>query len=183
MIEMPRVSDSLRRINAAIAAAERPRDAIMLEVWRDHWLAEVANDVPAVMATLPERTVSYRFDGVGLFFNRYVEFHSTEAARDLYRGAAEGGLPMAGPFQDERWAFAEWGMVFEGINTVIVRGRSLQIQPHPLDPDGLYFLRWRSMSSHPIDVERRLMLGEHVFGGSLVDVTAVGEDAVAVLSS
>jgi hypothetical protein len=181
MTDMPKISDSLRRINASITEAECPRNAIMLEVWRDHWLAEVANDVPAVMATLPETTVSYRFDGVGLFFPEYREFHTVDAARDLYQGAANGKLPMAGPFQEERWAFSDWGIVFEGINTVIVRGRTLHIQPRPLDPDGLYFLRWRSMSSHPIDLERRLMLGEHVFGGSLVDVKTVDEAAIATM--
>ena len=183
MVEIPRTSDALRRINAAIAAAERPRDAVMLGVYRDHWLAEVANDVPAIMRTLPTDRVSYRFDGVGLLIPQYLEFSETDAARNLYQGAADGGLPMAGPFQEERWAFADWGMVFEGINTAIIRGRSLHIQPRPLDPDGLYLARWRSMSSHPIDVERRLMLGEHVFGGGLIDVEPVGGDAVAMLLS
>jgi hypothetical protein len=179
MVRIPKISDSLRRIDAAAAAATDPRHRIMLEIYRDHWLAEVRNDVPAIMATVPRDRVSYRFDGFALFFTGYVEFHTAAEAEALYAGAAAGGLPMAGPFEDERWAFADWGMVFEGINTAVVRGRSLRTQPRPLDPDGLYFARWRSISSHPIDVERRLMLGEHVFGGGLISLDEVDESAVA----
>jgi len=178
MIEIPTVSDAMRRINANIGNLENPRDRIMLEVYRDHWIAEVRNDLAAIMTTLPEKEVTYRFDGIGLLIPHYWEFKTTEEARSLYQGAAEGDLPMAGPFIEERWAFADWGMMFEGINTAIIRGKSLHIQPYPLDPEGYYFIRWRSMSSHPIDVERRLMLGEHVFGGKLMDVTAVERDAV-----
>lgn len=182
MVRIPRTSDALARINAAAEAAS-PRDRIMLEVYRDHWIAEVRNDVPAIMATMPDDVVSYRFDGVGLLLPDFWEFGTVKEARDLYQGAANGDLPMAGPFEEERWAFADWGMVFEGINTAIIRGRSLHVQPYPLDPDGLYLARWRSMSSHPIDVDRRMMLGEHVITGVLHSIDPVGEDAVAIMLS
>jgi len=181
MIAIPKVSDALRRIEVAAMAQPDPRHRVMLEMYRDHWLAEVRNDIPAIMATLPKDRVSYRFDGLGLFIPDYLEFHTPEDARALYQGAADGGLPMAGPFEDERWAFADWGMMFDGINCAIVRGRSLHIQPCPLDPNGLYLARWRSLSSHPMDVDRRLMLGEHVYGGRLVSLDAVEESAVAVM--
>lgn len=175
---IPTVRDAMRRINASIDGLDDPRHKVMLGIYRDHWLAEVRNDVPAIMATLPERTVSYRFDGIGLFIPNFMEFTTTDEARSLYRGAADGGLPMAGPFEEELWAFADWGMTFTGINTAIVRGRSLHIQPYPLDPDALYLARWRSMSSHPIDVDRQLMLGEHVYGGALISLDPVGPDAL-----
>ena len=181
MVSIPKVSEAMRRIEASIAALESPRDRTMLEIYRDHWIAEVRNDVPAIMATLPEGAVSYRFDGIGLLIPDYMAFDSAAQARDLYQGAADGGLPMAGPFLDERWAFADWGMTFEGVNTAIIRGRSLHIQPYPLDADALYLIRWRSMSSHPIDIHRRLMLGEHVFGGGLIGIDPVGEEAVATM--
>jgi hypothetical protein len=162
LIAIPKVSDALGRIEAAITAQPDPRHRVMLEVFRDHWLAEVRNDIPSIMATLPEDRVSYRFDGLGLLIRDYMEFHAPEDARALYQGAADGGLPMAGPFEDERWAFADWGMTFDGINCCIIRGGSLHIQPYPLDPERLYLIRWRSLSSHPMDFDRRLMLGEHV---------------------
>lgn len=178
---IPRVSESLARINSAIAAAA-PRDRTMLEVYRDHWLAEVRNDVPAIMATMPDAgPVSYRFDGVGLLIPDPWEYDGLEQAHAMYRGAAEGGLPMAGPFEEERFAFANWGMVFEGVLCAIVRGRAIHVPPRPLDPDGLYLIRWRAISSHPIDLVRRRMLGEHVFGGSLIGLDAVGPDAVSMM--
>jgi hypothetical protein len=176
------VSEALHRIDAAIAGASQ-HNRVMLEVFRDHWLAEVGNDVPAIMATLPDDRVTYRFDGLGLLIPEYLTFDAPSDAQALYQGAADGGLPMAGPFEEERWAFADWGMVFEGINVAIIRGHSLHLPPYPLDADGLYLARWRSMSSHPIDVERRLMLGEHVFCGGLVSLDAVGEEAVAEMLS
>ncbi len=183
MVEIPTVGDAMRRIEAAIAGLSDPRHKTMLEVYRDHWIGEVRNDVSAIMATMPEDTVSYRFDGIGLLIPDYWEFKTTPEARAMYQGAAEGGLPMAGPFQEERWAFADWGMVFEGILASIIRGRSLHLQPYPLEPEGLYLIRWRAISSHPMDVERRLMLGEHVFGGALVSLDAVDESAVDIMLS
>lgn len=183
MAVIPKVSDALARIETAIAALSDPRHRAMLEIFRDHWLAEVRNDIPAIMATLPRDRVSYRFDGLGLLIPDYLEFDAPDEARALYQGAADSGLPMAGPFEDERWAFADWGMMFDGINCAIIHGRSLHIQPYPLDPDALYLARWRSLSSHPIDVDRRLMLGEHVYGGRLVGLDRVEDDAVAVMLS
>ncbi len=177
-MEIPTVSDAMRRIEKSIAALENPRHRVMLEVYRDHWIAEVRNDVPAIMATLPDGPVSYRFDGIGLMIPEYLEIHHSEGARQLYQGAADMGLPMAGPFEEERWLFADWGMAFEGINVAILRGASLHVQPRPLDPQGLYLAKWRSMSTHPIDVERRLMLGEQVLTGGLISVDEVDASAV-----
>lgn len=180
---IPRVSDTLARIEAVIAALADPRHRMMLGIFRDHWLAEVRNDVPAIMATLPTDRVSYRFDGLGLLIPDYLEFDTAEDVLGLYEGAAAGGLPMAGPFEDERWAFGDWGVVFDGINCAIIRGRALHIQPYPLDPDALYLARWRSLISVPVDVERGLMIGEHVHSGRLIGLDPVDDDAVAIMLS
>lgn len=177
-MDIPTVSGALRRMERELVRLGNPRDRIMLEVYRDHWLAEVRNDVDAVMATIPEGPVSYRFDGIGLMIPDYLEIAHSEGARQLYQGAANRDLPMAGPFEEERWSFADWGMAFEGINVAIVRGASLHGQPEPLDPEGLYLARWRSASTHPIDVERRLMLGEHVYTGALISLDTVDMSAV-----
>jgi hypothetical protein len=181
MINIPTVSEALRRINLQITQSATPRDQIMLEVYRDHWLAEVHNDIVAIMATLPHGPVSYRFDGIGLLIPKPMEFKTSDEARQLYQSAANRGLPMTGPFEQERWAFADWGMTFEGVNVSIIRGESLYVQPHALDPQGLYLIRCRTMSSHPIDVAQRRMLGEHVFSGSLLSIDSVDESAVAAM--
>src|SRR3546814_7018366 len=38
-----------------------------------------------------------------------MEISDAEGARQLYQSAAEFDLPMAGPFENERWAFDDWG--------------------------------------------------------------------------
>jgi hypothetical protein len=38
---IPSVHDCLARINRDIERCERPRDGVMLEIYRDHWWAEV----------------------------------------------------------------------------------------------------------------------------------------------
>jgi hypothetical protein len=179
LVDIPTVSAARARIDATIAALDNPRDRVMLGVFRDHWLAEVHNDVPAIMATLPGDVVSYSFQGNGLMIPDPLQFDTAADARRLYQGAADRGLPMAGPFEDERWAFADWGMVFEGVNVAITRGTSLFGLSDPLDPEALYLVRWRSVSVHPIDVDRRLLLGEHVYTGSLVSLDPVDDGAVA----
>jgi hypothetical protein len=178
MVEIPTVGAARERIGATIAALASPRDRAMMQVYRDHWLAEVRNDVPAIMATLPADIVSYRFQGNGLMIPEPLEFGTADEARALYQDAADRGLPMAGPFVEERWAFADWGMTFEGISIAITRGASLYGLPQAIDPAGFYLVRWRSMSLHPIDVERRLMLGEHVYTGSVVSLDPVEETAI-----
>lgn len=178
LVEIPTISAARSRIDASIAALANPRDRIMLEVYRDHWLAEVRNDIAAIMATLPDGPVSYRFQGNGLMIRDPLEFGTAQEARALYQGAADSGLPMAGPFAEERWAFADWGMTFEGVNIAITRGASLFGLSDPLDPEALYLVHYRSMSLHPIDVERRLMLGEHVYTGSVVSLDRVDASAI-----
>jgi hypothetical protein len=165
---IPNVHESRARINRDIERLDNPRDRIMLEMYREHWWAEVENDVDAIMATLPKDKVSYLFDGIGLMFPETFGFEEAAQARSLYQGAADMGLPMAGPFDEERWAFADWGMIFEGVLTSIVRGASIHGRPEPLEPGALYLVSWRTVGIHPMDVERRLILGEHVYTGSVV---------------
>jgi hypothetical protein len=74
----------MRRLETEIATRANPRERIMLEVYRDHWIAEVRNDVAAVMRTIPVGTVSYRFDGHRLFFSDYIAFGTADEARALY---------------------------------------------------------------------------------------------------
>lgn len=183
LIDIPTVSAALARIDATIGALASSRDRTMLSVYRAHWLAEVRNDVPAIMATLPDDIVSYSFQGNGLMIRDPLAFGTATEARALYQGAAARGLPMAGPFEQELWAFADWGMVFAGINVAITRGASLFGLPDRLDPDGLYLVRWQSMSRHPIDVDRRLMLGEHVYTGSVLSIDPVAHAAIATMLS
>src|SRR3546814_1473120 len=99
-----------------------------------------------------------------------MEISDAEGARQLYQSAAEFDLPMAGPFENERWAFDDWGMTFEGLLSGVLRGSSLPGYDKPLDPEQLYLVSWRTMSLHPMNISRRLMLGETVYTGSIVRI-------------
>ena len=175
MLPIPTVSDSLERINQEIERRDNPRDRIMLEIYRDHWWAEVKNDVDGIMATLGADKLSYLFDGIALMLPPEFSITSNEDVRALYQGAAKSGLPMAGPFENERFAFADWGMTFEGLLNAVVRGASLPGYDQPIDPDQLFLVSWRAMSLHPMDLERRLMFGETVYTGSVVRLEAADE--------
>ncbi len=188
---VPTIAASRARIDAAIDALRDPRDRAMLTLYRDHWWAEVYNRVDAIMATLTDDRVDYLFDGVNIFFADSFAFTAVADARALYAGAAGSGLPMAGPFEDERFAFADWGMVFEGVLSSIVPGAVLRHLPAPPPADALMLVTWRTVSTHPIDVAANRMIGEHVYSGAVLrlepadDATVramYGEEVLAALA-
>jgi hypothetical protein len=183
MSKIPRASETLARINAAIKDASCARDRIMLEVFRDHWWGEVTSDVAAIMATMPRDRVSYQFDGSSFLMPQRVSFHEVAAARKMYQSIADINLPIAGPSEDERFAFADWGMTCEAIQTGIYPGRFFPGHREPLDPEQLYIAQWHSFSAHPIDIARRLMLGETVYTGSAIRVEPVDRSAIDVMLS
>jgi hypothetical protein len=183
MTRIPRASESLARINRAVKDAGCARDRIMLEVYRDHWWGEVTSDVDSIMATMPSDRVSYHFDGTNFLMAQRVSFYEVAAAWQMYQSIAGINLPIAGPFEDERFAFADWGMTCEAIQTGIYPGRFFPGHRETLDSEQLYLARWHSLSSHPIDIERRLMLGETVYTGSAIRVERVDRSAIELMLS
>jgi nitrite reductase/ring-hydroxylating ferredoxin subunit len=101
----------------------------------------------------------------------------------MYQSIAGINLPIAGPFEDERFAFADWGMTCEAIQTGIFPGRFFPGHRETLDSEQLYLAQWHSLSSHPIDIERRLMLGETVYTGSAIRVERVDRSAIELMLS
>lgn len=182
-LDIPRVSDCMARMNAAIATAASDRDRIMLEVYKAHWWAEVTSDVEAIMATLPTEGVDYHFDGLSLTRQLPIRITDLAVIRGMYQSVADIGLPIAGAFFDERFAFGDWGLMIEVIQSAIYPGRFLACYPQPLDPEQLYLAQWRMVGSHRIDVERRLMLGENVYNGAPLRVEPVDRSAIAVMLS
>jgi hypothetical protein len=181
--KIPRASESLARMTKAIEDAASARDRIMLEVYRDHWWGEVTGDVDAIMATMPTDRVSYHFDGSTFLMPKRTSFYEVAAARKMYQSIADIDLPIAGPFEDERFAFADWGLTCEAIQTGIYPGRLFPGHHEALDPKQLYLAQWHSFSLHPIDSKRRLMLGETVYAGSAIRVEPVDRSAIAVMLS
>jgi hypothetical protein len=169
-MNIPRASESLARLNRAIQDAGSSRDATMLEVYRDHWWGEVTANVDAIMATMPADQVIYHFDGSALLMSGRVSFTEVAAARQMYQSIADIHLPIAGAFENERFAFADWGLTCEAIQTGVYPGRFFPGHSEPLNGEQLYLVQWHSLSAHPIDVNRRLMLGETVYTGSAIRV-------------
>lgn len=69
-------------------------------------------------------------------------------------------------------------MTFEAVLSSVIRGAALRHTPMTLDADALYLLQWRSASSHPMDLDRGVMLGEHVYTGAIVRLMATDEAMV-----
>jgi hypothetical protein len=183
MTDIPRVSDCVARLDHAIATAGSERDRILLQVYKAHWWGEVTSDVEAIMATLPPDGVSYHFDGLSLTRALPIQIGDLGVIRGMYQSVADLGLPIAGAFFDERFAFADWGLTIEVTQSAIYPGRFLASYPKPLDPEQLYLTQWRMVGVHPIDVGRRLMLGENVYNGAPLRVEPVDRAAIEVMLS
>lgn len=175
------VRQALRRLDAAIADEASPRNRAMLEIFRKHWWGEVTNDLHMIMATLPAEHVHYRFDGHPLVMGEKVEFHTTAEARAMYQRVIDAGDHIAGSFDDERWAFGDWGLMFEATLHGLYHGSLFADRIPGLDSEGLYLISYRSVSLHPMDKEARQMLGEIVYSGSPLGFEAVGADTLATV--
>lgn len=167
---------TLQRLDDTISAETNPRHKAMLSIYRQHWWGEVTNDIDMIMATLPEQEVHYRFDGHPFVLGEGLEFFTTAEARAMYQRVIDQGDNLAGPFEQERWAFGSWGLMFEGVLHGIYRG-SMFHERHPeLDPEQRYWLSYRSVSMHPMDVEQGLMLGELVYSGAPLRFEPVSDE-------
>lgn len=172
----PSATQALQRMEQTIAAETNPRNRAMLEIYRKHWWGEVTNDIEMIMATLPPRDVHYNFDGHPFVMGEKLEFHTTAEARAMYQRVIDQGDNLAGPYEDERWAFGDWGLMFEGTLHGIYRGSMFAGRIPDLDPQQQYLISYRSVSLHPMDIEKGLMLGEIVYSGAPLRFEPVSED-------
>lgn len=166
MEQISSATAALARLDGTIAGESNPRHRAMLEIYRQHWWGEVTNDMDMIMATLPPDRVHYRFDGHPFVMGGVLEFHTTAEARAMYQRVIDLGDNLAGPFDDERWAFGDWGLMFQGILHGIYQGSMFAGRVADLDPAQRYLISYRSVSLHPMDLERGLMLGEIVYSGA-----------------
>ncbi|MAT50990.1 MAG: hypothetical protein CMK32_07390 [Porticoccaceae bacterium] len=175
------VTECYRRIQSAIDGESNQRNRQMLEIYRRHWWGEVTNDMDLVMSTLPADKVHYRFDGHPFVMGEGLEFFTTTEARQMYQRVIDLGDNMAGPFADERWAFSDWGLVFAGILYGLYSGKMFAGRIPDLEPDQKYLVSYRSVSLHPMDCERGLMLGELVYSGRLQSVEKASDQLIEAL--
>jgi hypothetical protein len=182
MTRLPRASESLSRIDASIAALRDPRDRLMLKLFRDHWWAEVVVDVDKLIALMPDDDSTYYFGGCSLLIPEPIVHHGPREIRAMFQAVADLGVPVAGPFEEERYAFADWGMAFEATLSSIYPGKFLPGRPG-LESEQLYFVKWKTMSSYPIDVSRNVMRGGNVYMGSLVHLEPVHKESIEIMLS
>jgi len=174
---MPKLStarESLARLNARIAAQTDPVRKGWLSTYRDHWWGEVVGDVDAVMATMSRGPISYTFDGhpfmvpdVGM-----AAVETYEDTRRMYEGVVALGVKMAGPVDDERVSFDEHGVIVSCVLTTIYPGVYLTKHSEPVDPEGLYLLRWPNVTIVRFDKDG-LMMGEDIMNGAPILVKKV----------
>lgn len=182
---MPTLStarQSLARLDARIAAEPDVRRKGWLTTHRNHWWGEVINDVDMVMATMSHGPISYSFDGHPFMSPEggMATIVDRAGTRAMYEGVVALGVRMAGPFDDERLAFDEQGIIVRAILSAIYPGVFLARHTEPVDPAGVYLVRWPNVTMMQFDAEG-LMMGEDIINGAPILVQQVGRDKVDML--
>lgn len=182
---MPTLStarQSLARLDARIAAETDPRRKGWLTTHRNHWWGEVINDVDMVMATMSHGPISYSFDGHPFMTAESGMANIVDRAgtRAMYEGVVALGVRMAGPFDEERLAFDEQGMIVRAILSAIYPGVFLTRHTEPVDPAAVYLARWPNVTMTRFDADG-LMMGEDIINGAPILVQEVGRDQVDLL--
>jgi hypothetical protein len=156
--------ETRRRIESVLAGLGNPSHKQMLQTWLKHWWGEVVYDISAVMETVTD-DISYRWHGTDQIGDGVCE-DSSEFARKLYQSMFDAQLMPGGPFDGERWAFSNWGLMMEALFTSVFPGSMLKGSSAQLDPNGLYLVQWRMAVSHPFNPETALMAGEIMYAGA-----------------
>lgn len=152
---------------AALAQGLASEQRAMLDLWLDHWWAEVVYDIDACMRTL-SADVCYRSYGARIF-GEPIMLDGAMNARVMYQGLFDAGLMPGGPFDEERFSFGAWGLMMEALFTSVFPGHMLSGVPD-LDPHGLYKICWRMSVAHPMDMSARVMQGEIMYPGPLIAI-------------
>jgi hypothetical protein len=165
---LPNAPDTLRRTDKLIAATTNPLHRKMLTLIRDHWWAEVNGDLEGIMRTVapgPQVTQQY-----GASWRGAPSPKSYEETKKSYEDALAVGLTVGGPFEKERWAFSDWGLVLEALFTGIYPGKVLSGLNRDLDADKDYIVSWQMNIIFPIDTDKMLMQGEIAYRADPVSV-------------
>lgn len=173
---------SLARLDARIAGETDARRKGWLTMHRDHWWGEVINDVDMVMATMSHGPISYSFDGHPFMTpeSGMMQIADRAGARAMYEGVVAMGVRMAGPFDDERLLFDEHGIVASAVLSAVYPGVFLTRHTEPVDPAGVYLVRWPNVTMMRFDADG-LMMGEDILNGAPILVRQVDRSQIAML--
>lgn len=182
MTTLSTARQSLARLDARIAAEPEGQRRRWLQTYRQHWWGEVIGDIDMVMETMSHGPVSYSFDGHPFMTpdSTLAKVADRDGARAMYQGVVDLGVRMAGPIDDERVLFDEHGIVITCVLSAVYPGVFLTRHSEPVDPDGVYLVRWPNVTMIRFDAEG-LMMGEDIFNGAPILVQRVGRDQVDML--
>jgi len=164
------------RLLALHTALPDPNQRRMLQIWLDHWWAEVVYDIDTVCATLSE-DVAYRSYGA-VTFGGDIRIDGIDAAAAMYRALFARGLMPGGPFDQERISFGDWGLHMDAVFTSVFPGDMLPGLALRPDPDALYLIRWHMAVAHPMDLRRSVMRAEIMYPGAPFLVEPAGRDTI-----
>jgi hypothetical protein len=136
---LSRARETIARIDALIGTLANPHHKAMLSAFRTHWWSEVLGDIDTAMSVLPPDTI---FKATGAVpSGQPFEVHTAAEQRAIYQVQLDAGLtPAAGSFQDERWAFAEWGMMLEANWIFVLYGKMIAAYGS-FEPERLYLVK------------------------------------------
>jgi hypothetical protein len=155
-------------MEAIVAAVSDPWHRQMAGVVFEHYRAEVVGDLDAIIATLvPEP--AYRLHGSSLFGP--IETTTAEETIALYKPLIDLGYPPAAALEGQRWAFADWGVVVQGTQTLVLPGAAFPGADATVDRSKAYLISYPLVGLHPFDRASGLMKGEIVFFGDLEQMT------------
>lgn len=170
--------ESLARLDARIAKLSDPRHAAWLTAYRNHWWGEVINDVDMVMATMSRGPIRYIFDGHPFMSDggTMAAVRSWDDTKAMYDGVVALGVRMAGPFDEERVFFDEYGVSVTCILSAVYPGVFLSNYSETIERDGFYLIRWPSITNVRFD-EHDLFMGEDIQNGAPIVVRKVDASA------
>ena len=182
---MPSLStarESLSRMEARINAEADPRRRRWLSTYRDHWWGEVIGDVELVMSTMSRGPIRYTFDGHPFMVpdGGMASIENFDDTRRMYEGVVALGVKMAGPIDDERITLDDEGLIIYSILTTIYPGVYLTKHSEPVDPDGVYMVRWPNITMIRFDTDG-LMMGEDIINGAPILVKQVNRNQTDML--
>lgn len=128
---------TLARIDVLANELANPRHRSMLLAFKRHWNGEVTGDLDASFAELPQNS---HFAVMGaLTAGQAFEVNTAEAHRAVYQQMLDLDLNPGGAFANERFAFADWGMMMEAVYSNVVYG-SMLVNVGVYKPDELYLI-------------------------------------------
>src|SRR3546814_2457780 len=88
----------------------------------------------------------------------------------MYGGMFETYQTPGGPFDQERWAFADWGLMMEAVFTSVMRADFIEAERASAKSDELRLVQWPMTLVIPVNRASGLISGEIMYAGAPLHV-------------